>query len=80
MRKPFWIPLITAFGTMLVLYIIGFIANVNFLVFTISSTYTEIALLPIVAGLFVAFISERIIQLKIKKRLLLKRDGTKKTT
>ena len=62
--KSFWIPLIASFGTMILLYIIGFIANIDFLVFKVSLSYTEISLLPIVVGILVGFISERIIKLK----------------
>jgi hypothetical protein len=60
--KSFWLPLIISFGTMILLYIIGFIGNIDFLVIIISPSYTEIALLPIVIGLLVGFISERIIK------------------
>ena len=62
--KCFRIPLIASFGTMILLYIIGFIANIDFLVFKVSPTNTEIALLPIVVGILVGFISERIIKWK----------------
>lgn len=62
MSKSFWLPLIISFGTMTLLYIIGFIGNIDFLVFIISPSYTEIALLPIVIGLLGGFISERIIK------------------
>ena len=64
MSKPFRIPLIASFGTMILLYLIGFIANIDYLVFKVSPSYTEIALLPIAVGLLVGFISERIIKLK----------------
>lgn len=66
MSKSFWIPLIASFGTMILLYIIGFIANIDFLVFKVSLSFTEISLLPIVAGILVGFISERIIKLKVQ--------------
>ena len=65
MNKSFWIPLIASFGTIILLYIIGFIANIESLVFKISlSGDAEIALLPIIVGVIVGFISERIIKLK----------------
>jgi len=64
MRKPFWIPLIAAFGTMIVLYLIGFLAKIDFLVFKVSSSYTEISLLPIFVGIGVGFISEKIVKSK----------------
>ena len=62
--KPFWIPFLASFGTMILLYIIGYIADIDFLIFKISISYTEIALLPIADGNLVGFISERIIKLK----------------
>ena len=62
MRKPFWIPLIAAFGTMIVLYLIGFLAKIDFLVFKVSSSYTEISLLPIFVGIGVGFISEKFVK------------------
>ena len=64
MSKSFWIPLIASFGTMILLYIIGFIANIDFLKFKVSFSYTEISLLPIAVGILVGFLSERIIKLK----------------
>lgn len=65
MGKSFWIPLIIAFGTMGLLYLMGFLAEINFLVFKWSSSYTEVALLPIGVGLLLGYISERIIKLKL---------------
>ncbi|MDT9025521.1 ATPase [Rossellomorea yichunensis] len=62
MIKLFWLPLIAAIGTMVLLYIVGFIGNIEFLVFKISSSDTEIALLPIVVGIVVAFGSDRIVR------------------
>lgn len=64
MSKSFWMPLLTSFGTMILLYLIGFVANIDFLVFKVSLSYSEISLLPIIAGILVGFISERIIKLK----------------
>ena len=66
MNKSLWVPLIASFGTMILLYIIGFIANIDVLVFKFSPSYTEIALLPIVVGIVVGFITERIIKLKFQ--------------
>ena len=60
--KSFWIPLMASFGTMILLYIIGFIADIDFLIFKISLSDTEFALLPIAVGMLVGFISERIIK------------------
>lgn len=64
MSKFFWIPLTASFGTMILLYIIGFIADIDFLIFKISLSHTEIALLPIGVGMLVGFISDRIIKSK----------------
>ncbi|MCM3653040.1 ATPase [Metabacillus litoralis] len=64
MSKSFWIPLCASFGTMILLYIIGFIANIDVLIFKVSLSYTEISLLPIVVGILVGFISEWILKLK----------------
>ncbi|MDR7075814.1 hypothetical protein J2Y03_000802 [Neobacillus niacini] len=66
MSKPFWIPLIASFGTMILLYLIGFIADLDFLVFRISISFSEIALLPIAVGILVGFISEFIIKMKAR--------------
>ena len=62
--KSLWFPLMASLGTMILLYIIGFLTDINALIFKISLSYTEIALLPIGVGVLVGFISERIIKLK----------------
>lgn len=67
MNKTLLIPLMLAFGTMALLYIIGFVANIDILEIKVSSSQTEIALLPIAVGLLVAFISERFIKFKLKQ-------------
>ncbi len=64
MGKSFWIPLMVSFGTMILLYIIGFIADIGFLKLKITLSDTEIALLPIIIGVLAGFISERIIKSK----------------
>ena len=61
------ISLIVSIGAMVLLYLIGFIAHIDFLVFKISPSDTEIALLPIIVGLLIAFISDRIIKYKSQK-------------
>ena len=66
MSKTDAIALIVAFGTMILLYLIGYFANIEFLKFEISSTYTEISLVPIAVGFIVAFISDRIIKSKVQ--------------
>ncbi|ARJ37524.1 ATPase [Sporosarcina sp. P21c] len=64
MNKSFWIPLLVSFGTMIFLYVIGFIANIDILKFTISLSHTEISLVPIGVGIVMGFVSERIIKSK----------------
>ena len=59
---------IVSIVAMILLYIIGFIANIDVLVFKISPSNTEIAFLPIVVGLLVAYISEGIIKYKSRKQ------------
>lgn len=66
--KPFWIPLLVAFGTMIVLFIIGSMANIQILVFKLSPTYTEIAFLPIIVGILFGFISERMIKYRLSQK------------
>lgn len=61
------ISLIFSIGAMVLLYFIGFIANTDLLVFKISPSSTEIALLPIAVGLLIAFISDGIIKYKSQK-------------
>ena len=50
------------FGTMALLYLIGFIANIDILIFKVTNSSTEIAFLPIVIGLIVVLISGRILK------------------
>lgn len=59
MKKPFWIPFIAAFGTMILLYLIGFIADIGFLRFIISDSYMEVSFTPILVGILIGFLSER---------------------
>ncbi|MCM3670512.1 ATPase [Mesobacillus maritimus] len=66
MNKSFWFPLIASIGTMIFLYVIGFLAKVDMLVFKFSLSYTEISLLPIFIGMVVGFICERIMKLKVR--------------
>ncbi len=60
--KTFWVPLTIAFGSMILLYLIGFLADINFLIFKVSPSSTEIALLPILVGLLLSFFSQQIIK------------------
>ncbi|MEK5186768.1 ATPase [Solibacillus sp. FSL R5-0691] len=64
MGKVFWIPLISSFATIAVLYFIGYLADINFLIFKISLSHTEIALLPIFVGAAVGIITERMLKRK----------------
>ena len=47
---------------MALLYIIGFVNNIDILTFKVSNSSTEVALLPIGIGLLVAVISARIMK------------------
>ena len=62
MNKNVWISLMLGFGTMAILYIIGFVANIDILIFKVSDSSTEVAFLPIIIGLIVVLISERIMK------------------
>ena len=64
MNKTTWIPVVLAFGTMALLYIIGYVADLDILEFKISSSRTTFSLLPIAVGLLVAYISERMMKSK----------------
>lgn len=60
--------LTVSIGAMVLLYLIGFIAKIDILVFNISPSKTEIAFLPIVVGLLIALIGDGIIKYKSQKR------------
>ena len=62
MNKSVWISLILGFGTMALLYLIGFVANIDILIFKVTNSSTEIAFLPIVIGLIVVLISGRMMK------------------
>ena len=62
MNKKGRISLVLGFGTMALLYIIGFVANIDILIFKVSNSSTEVAFLPIVIGLIVVVISERMMK------------------
>ncbi len=49
---------------MILLYLLGFIADINVLMFKMTPDKTEIALLPLAVGLLLAMISDRIIKNK----------------
>ena len=68
MSKPFWIPLIASIGIMILLYIIGFIADIDILVFKVSPSYTEISFLPIIVGFLIGFISDTNYKIQITKK------------
>ena len=55
---------------MILLYIIGFIGNIDFLKLEISLSDSEIALLPIAVGMLVGFISERIINSNLNNKII----------
>lgn len=62
MNKTDWISLLLGFGTMALLYLIGFIANIDILIFKVTNSSTEIAFLPIIIGLIVVLISGRMMK------------------
>ena len=67
MSKLFWIPLIASFGTMILLFTIGNLAGINFMIFKFSLSHTEISLLPIIVGILIGFITERMLKFKNPK-------------
>ena len=62
MNKKGRISLVLGFGTMALLYIIGFVANIDILIFKVSNSNTEVAFLPIIIVLIVVVISERMMK------------------
>ena len=64
MSKPVRTGAFISLGTMIVLYLVGYLFEIKILMFKISSSKTEIAFLPIVVGLLIAFIGDRIIKHK----------------
>ena len=67
-KKEWLFPLILSFGSMALLYFVGFIFDIDFLVFKITPSRTEVALLPITIGLLLAIFSDKILDSKSKKR------------
>ena len=67
-KREYMIPLILSFGSMALLYLVGFIFDIDFLVFKITPSRTEVALLPIIIGLLIAFIGDKIADSKSRKR------------
>jgi hypothetical protein len=75
MRKSFLFPLLSSLGTMVFLYLIGYIFNLSIFEFSVfqnepqkddSILDAEIALLPIAIGLVVGLIVDRIIKVRKK--------------
>ena len=62
MNKTIWISLMLGFGAMAILYTIGFVASIDILIFKVSDSSTEVSFLPVIIGLIVVFISERIMK------------------
>ncbi|TYS18544.1 ATPase [Rossellomorea vietnamensis] len=65
--KPEWIPMYVSFGTMISLYLIGYLAKIKILTFKLSFSNTEIALLPIAAGFAACLISQWILKRKERR-------------
>ena len=64
-NKTVGISLVLGFGTMALLYLIGFFADIDILLFKVTNSSTEVAFLPIIIGLIVVFISGRIMKSNI---------------
>ncbi|WP_246050025.1 ATPase [Aquibacillus sediminis] len=62
MKKELWIPLIVSFGTMVVLYFIGFLTNLELLVF--HCHIPKFHYFQLQLGALAGFITERIIKRK----------------
>ncbi|MBR7553086.1 hypothetical protein ACFFJI_09055 [Allobacillus sp. GCM10007491] len=58
MKKPFWIPLTVALGTMIVLYGIGSLFQIDYFSFKLSWNYTEVSLFPVFLGVAAGFLNE----------------------
>lgn len=67
-KQEYIIPLILSFGSMALLYLVGFIFDIDFLVFKLTPSRTEVALLPIIIGLLIAFIGDKIADSKSRKK------------
>ena len=67
-KKEYMIPIILSFGSMALLYLVGFIFDIDFLVFKITPSRTEVAFLPIIICLLIAFIGDKIVDSKSRKR------------
>ena len=65
MNKVLLIPVLITFGTMLLLYLVGYIAQIESLSFKFSVESQEIALFPIFLALLVGYISERVMKMKV---------------
>lgn len=55
-------PFVYGIGAMVLLFIIGFIGNIDYLIFRVSPSSTEIAFLPIIVGIFVWLVSKRFVR------------------
>lgn len=67
MSKSVLLAVFISLSTMIALYLLGYLFEIDILKFKIASSKTEIALLPIAIGLVIAFISDRIIKLKANR-------------
>ncbi|MGG4471548.1 ATPase [Paenibacillus alvei] len=66
MSKYFWVPFTAGFATVVLLYIVGTITEIDILMFRVSLSYTEISFFPIIVGILVGLISKQIIRYKSK--------------
>ncbi len=66
MKKSTWIPVLLSFGTMILLYLIGYIFDLSIFKFKYSlNGNAEIALLPIAIGLVVVIVVDRMVKSRI---------------
>ena len=63
MKKSVWISVMLGFATMALLYLLGFIAKIDILIVKVTNSSTEVALLPIIIGLIVIWISGRVMRM-----------------
>lgn len=66
-KKEYMIPLILSFGSMTLLYLVGLIFDIDFLVFKITPSRTEVSPLPIIIGLLLALFGDKIADSKSRK-------------
>ncbi|RIW30405.1 ATPase [Bacillus salacetis] len=64
MKKTTWIPLAAGVATMAALFLLGYLADLPYLMFKIGRSNIEVAFFPIIVGFIVSFVSEKALQRK----------------